>query len=1059
MAEQAFVAREHELGQLQGRLQHAQDGHGQVVLISGEAGSGKSALLQEFARRAQQACAELVVAVGSCNAQTGLGDPYLPFREVLRLLSGDVEADLADNVVNAENASRLRGLLLNTAQVLVEVSPDLVGLLLSGIPGAALAARIGALLAKKVGLAKGLEKLSGRRATAPADPSLDQGRIFEQYTAALHALAKRHPLLIALDDVQWADAASVGLLFQLGREVGPGRILLVAAFRPDEVALGRAGLPHPLEKVLSEFKRYFGDITISLDKPAEEEGLRFVEAIVDAQPNRLSREFRQALYRHTEGHPLFTLELLRDLQERGDLVHDPQGLWLENPSLRWDALPARVEGVIEERIHRLDLALRDMLAVASVEGDDFTAQVIARVQEVPERQVLRALSQDLQKRHHLVREEAEVRVGRQVLSRYQFEHSLFQQYLYNGLSAGERRLLHGQIAQLLEGFYRERADELAVQLARHYAEAQESDKAVHYLLRAGDQARALYAHQEALAFYHKALEFLKGRGQYQRAARTLMKLGLTYLIAFDFSRAREAYEEGFALWQRSGESEPEETLPAAPHAFRTATAAPQTLDPALAAESVSSRLVEQLFRGLVEHSPEGDAMPDLARSWDVTQDGRKYLFHLHADATWSDGTAVTADDFEFAWKRVLDPATGSESARMLYDVQGARAFHAGAVPDASGVGVRALDTSTLEVELEGPTSYFLQLLAYPVAYAVPRHAIQTHGAAWTEPDKIVTDGPFRLQEWQQGRHMTLARDPNYRGRSSGNVQEVRVSFMPDGRQGRLALYEADGLDALVLQTPAAPERDLTRQRHVEEYVSGPSLATVFLSLGATRPPLDDPRVRRALAMAVNRERLADVLSRGFAFPALGGFVPPGMPGHSPGIGLPFDPEGARQLLAQAGFPGGRGLPSLQGRTTRVTVTTEYLAAQWRENLGIEVAWQAVSYSELSELLAQEEPPFIVDGWIADYPDPDDFLRVGVQTYQPRWCHALYERLVEDARRATDQRQRMELYAQADCILMQEAVVVPISYSRLHLLVKPWVTRFPMSSIKYWFFKDVVLEPH
>ncbi len=1058
MAEQAFVARERELGQLQAHLQQALEGRGKVVLISGEAGSGKSALVHEFARRAQQACAELVVAVGSCNAQTGLGDPYLPFREVLRLLSGDVEADLADNVVNAENANRLRGLLLNTAQVLMEVSPDLVGLLLSGIPGAALAARIGTLLAKKAGWAKRLDKPTEGEAALHIDPGLDQGRIFEQYTAALHALAKQHPLLIALDDVQWADAASVGLLFHLGREISPARILLVAAFRPDEVALGRAGHPHPLEKVLSEFKRYFGDITISLDNAPEGGGLRFVDAIVDAQPNRLGSKFRQALYRHTEGHPLFTLELLRDLQERGDLLPDPQAGWLESPSLRWDTLPARVEGVIEERIHRLDAGPRDMLSVASVEGDDFTAQVIAHVQELPERQVLRTLSQDLAKRHHLVREEAEVQVGRHMLSRYQFEHSMFQQYLYDRLGAGERRILHGQIAQLLETFYGERANELSVQLARHYAEAQQGDKAVHYLLGAGDQARALYAHQEAIVYYQKALELLKEQGQYQRAARTLMKLGLTYLIAFDFSGAREAYEEGFALWQRAGEPGPKEALPPAPHALRTASAAPQTLDPALAAESVSSRLVEQLFRGLVEHSPDGDVMPDLARSWDVLEDGRKYVFHLHADATWSDGTPVTAADFEFAWKRVLAPATGSETARMFYDVRGARAFHSGMARDASGVAVRALDASTLEVELERPTSCFLQLLAYPAASAVPRQAIQAHGAAWTEPGKIVTNGPFRLQEWQQGQYMTMARNVSYRGRSSGNVQQVRVAFVPDA-QDRLALYEADGLDAVVLQTPVAPERDLTRQRHAEEYVSGPSLAAVFVALGAAQPPLDDPRVRRALAMAVNRQRLADVLSRGFAFPAEGGFVPPGMPGHSPAIGLPFDPQAARQLLADAGYPDGRGFPPLAGRTTRVTVTTEYLASQWREHLGIEVTWQAISYGELSELLARSDPPLIVDGWIADYPDPDDFLRVGVQTYQPRWHHPAFERLVEDARRATDQRQRMELYAQADSILMQEAVIVPISYSRLHLLVKPWVTRFPVSSIKYWFFKDVVLEPH
>jgi ABC-type oligopeptide transport system substrate-binding subunit len=184
-----------------------------------------------------------------------------------------------------------------------------------------------------------------------------------------------------------------------------------------------------------------------------------------------------------------------------------------------------------------------------------------------------------------------------------------------------------------------------------------------------------------------------------------------------------------------------------------------------------------------------------------------------------------------------------------------------------------------------------------------------------------------------------------------------------------------------------------------------------------------------------------------------------MPGHSPGIGLPYAPEQARWLLAEAGYPGGRGFPRLEGRTPRLTVTTEYLTAQWQENLGIEVAWQACSYEEVADLLSRDPPPMIVDGWIADYPDPDSFLRGAVQTYLPGWLNESYSRLVEQARRVTDQRERMKLYQQADRLLVEEAVIVPISYSRLHLLVKPWVTRFPISPLKYWFFKDVVIAPH
>ena len=202
MTEQVFVGRERELTYLQTFLACALGGQAQVVLVTGEAGSGKTALLHEFARRAQQANAELVVAIGNCNAQTGLGDPYLPFREVLRLLTGDVEADLANNVVNAEHAARLHAVLVRSAQVLVEVSPDLVNLFLAGIPGAGLVARVGSLLVKKAGWLDRLEKLIKSRPPTAAEANLDQSRIFEQYTNALKALAAQRPLMLLLDDLQ-----------------------------------------------------------------------------------------------------------------------------------------------------------------------------------------------------------------------------------------------------------------------------------------------------------------------------------------------------------------------------------------------------------------------------------------------------------------------------------------------------------------------------------------------------------------------------------------------------------------------------------------------------------------------------------------------------------------------------------------------------------------------------------------------------------------------------------------------------------------------------------------
>jgi hypothetical protein len=374
------------------------------------------------------------------------------------------------------------------------------------VPGAHIVGELGKALAEKGGWMDKLEELA--KQPKPGSPHLDQNQVFEQYTNVLNALAEGQPLLLILDDLHWADDGSTGLLFRLGRRIEGSRILIVGTYRPEEVALERAGERHPLQKVLAEFKRYYGEIGVDLDRARETEGERFVDAVLATEPNRLSEEFRQVLFQHTKGHPLFTIELLRDMQERGALVQDEQGRWLEGPQLDWEELPDRVEGIIEERIGRLEEALRDILSVASVEGQDFTAQVVARVEEIQERELLRVLSQELDKRHRLVREREEVKLGKQYLARYQFAHALFQQYLYNQLGTAERRMLHGEIAALLEELYQGQTGQIAVQLARHYTEAGDDEKAADYLVQAGDAAAQLFADVEARLHYARALEAL-----------------------------------------------------------------------------------------------------------------------------------------------------------------------------------------------------------------------------------------------------------------------------------------------------------------------------------------------------------------------------------------------------------------------------------------------------------------------------------------------------------------------------------------------------------------------
>ena len=541
--ESVFVGHEAELSQLDKFLHNALDGRGQVAFITGGVGRGKTSLVNEFARRAQTTHPELVVASGHCNAFAGVGDPYLPFRDVMEMLTGAVEAKWIAGAITREHARRLWHLLPHTIQALVEAGPDLIDIF---VPGAALVERVTTAIDGESAWLARLKELTVRRQGGPVD--LEQSYLFEQYMRVLQSLAARQPLLITLDDLQWADVASISLLFHLGRRLEGSRILIVGAYRPAEVALGWEAGRHPLEKVLGEFKRTFGEIWVDLAEVEEAEGRRFVDLLLDTQANGLDEAFRRALYQQTGGHPLFTIELLRAMQARGDLVQDEVQGWVEGSALDWQVLPARVEGAIEERIGRLEAEMRKILTVASVEGESFTPEVIARVQGLGRRQLLGLLSQELGKRHRLVREREEVKAGRQLLSRYQFAHILVQRYLYESLSAGERRLLHGEIAQALEALYEGHTDEIAALLVHQFREAGERVKAIEYARRAARQAEAVYAYDEARQHLQTALDLFEAGEQVETQLTLLEELADVYGLLKQHTQTIFLYQTALDRW-------------------------------------------------------------------------------------------------------------------------------------------------------------------------------------------------------------------------------------------------------------------------------------------------------------------------------------------------------------------------------------------------------------------------------------------------------------------------------------------------------------------------------
>ena len=276
----------------------------------------------------------------------------------------------------------------------------------------------------------------------------------------------------------------------------------------------------------------------------------------------------------------------------------------------------------------------------------------------------------------------------------------------------------------------------------------------------------------------------------------------------------------------------------------------------------------------------------------------------------------------------------------------------------------------------------------------------------------------------------------------------------------LERYEADQLDILNLARLSPAEMDAARRAHPREYVRVPRLSTSYVGFDVRRPPFDDVRVRRAFALATEKETLADVILRGYDLPATGGFVPPGMPGHSSGIGLPYRPDRAGDLLAEAGFPGGRGFPTVEAMgLPGLLPHLQYLQARWKEILGVELSWQFVEGETWWGWMLGDPPQMLAAGWLADYPDPDSFLRTSTIPWCIGWGDKSCERLIEAARRVTDQPERMRLYGQAEKNLIEEVRILPLTYVSIHRLVKPWVSRYSISTMATPPWKDVVIEPH
>jgi tetratricopeptide (TPR) repeat protein len=467
------VGREAELARLAEGLRRAQRGEGQVLLLSGEAGSGKTLLLQAFMQRHVVGALGAVAAWGACNAQMGDGDPYLPFREILRLLTGDFDVSTLRDCMTPALAQQLEALMPTVTAALQRFGPDLFG----------------SLLPADRELAFAPDARSPRPSPLPA-------ALCDQVERVFGAVARRCTLVLVLEDLHWADSSTLNLLTHLGRRLHQSRILLVGSYRSTEA-------PPALTRAIHELQRRRGDITLDLDQTA---GRAFVDAVVDSSPNALTPTFREQLYRQTDGHALFTVALIEQLRAEGVLTYNAAGEWVAPEDLNWHYLPPQVEAVIAARVDDLSAAHQALLTAASVEGETFTADVMAQVLELTVDSVQQALSGPLHA-CQLVAAQGLERIGQRRVARYRFRHSLFQQYLYEQLDLVQRAQHHEAVGRALESLYADRP-EAAAKLAYHFEAAGLLEEAVTYLTQAGAYAYRLSAPTEAIKLYRRGLKLV-----------------------------------------------------------------------------------------------------------------------------------------------------------------------------------------------------------------------------------------------------------------------------------------------------------------------------------------------------------------------------------------------------------------------------------------------------------------------------------------------------------------------------------------------------------------------
>lgn len=491
------------------------------------------------------------------------------------------------------------------------------------------------------------------------------------------------------------------------------------------------------------------------------------------------------------------------------------------------------------------------------------------------------------------------------------------------------------------------------------------------------------------------------------------------------------------------------------------------LDPHLATNLAELDIASALFEGLVAEDPvDLRPVPGVAERWEVSADLLSYTFHLRPNARWSDGQPLTAQDFVASWQRILTPGLAAPNASLLYVLQGAEAFHQGATTDFALVGVSAPDIRTLRVTLDHPTTYFLSLLTHGAWAPVPLKAIAAGGATasrsnnWTRPGRLVSNGPFQLKTWQPNRVIVVEKSPGYW--DAARVRLNAIHFYPiDSVDTEERAFRTGQLHLTYVLPFGKIE---SYRRNAPQFLRmDPYLNSYFFRINTRESPLNNERVRRALALAVDRAAIVEKILRGGQQPATA-LTPPGLPGYTPPAGAPANFAAARAALAEAGYPGGKGLPPLDlhyNTSENHRILAEAVQEMWRRELGLDVRLLNQEFKVVLTERRLGHYQILLSDWVGDYLDPSTFLDIWQSNRANNhtgWGDKRYDALLFAAARNPDATGRATQMQQAEAMVLAAAPVIPIYYNTHVFLIQPSVRGWHPTLLDHHPYKHVWLEP-